>query len=126
MSLLVPLEGARTVTTPNATMRTLASPTTSPQMPVAVWRTDLAAGATGPRHTIDGDQFVTVVYGSLRVEIDGTVLEVGAGDGIKLPAGSTRMVAATDAGAAVTVTVGHPDAHATVADGDPVPVPWTA
>ncbi len=125
MSLHVPLESARTVTTPAATMRTLASPTTSPAMPLAVWRTELAAGTAGPRHSIDTDQLVTVVAGSLHVEIDGASFEVDAGDAIKLPAGATRVIAA-GAGPAVTVTVSRADARATVGDGDPVPVPWTA
>jgi quercetin dioxygenase-like cupin family protein len=126
MSLHVSLDAARTVTTPAATMRTLTSPTASPPMPVAVWRTELAAGSSGPRHVINGDHFVVVLGGTLHVEIDGRTHDVVAGDGIKLPAGCTRVIGATDDGPAVTLTVGEPDARASVGSGDPVPVPWTA
>lgn len=126
MSLHITLDSARTVTTPAAVMRTLVSPTTSPAMDLAVWRTDLPAGATGPRHTIDGDQCVVVVSGAVAVEIDGTAYEVGAGDAFLLPGGSVRVIAAAGAEPATTMTVGSPGAHATVGDGEPVAVPWTA
>jgi quercetin dioxygenase-like cupin family protein len=126
MSLHISLDEARTVTTPSATMRTLTSPTAAPAMPVAVWRTELAAGASGPRHVINGDQFVVVLTGTLQVEVDGETHQIAAGDGIKLPADCARVIAATDDGPAVTLTVGEPDAQASVGQGDPVPVPWTA
>ena len=126
MSLHVPLENARTLTTPAATMHTLASPTTSPAMDVAVWRTELPAGSVGPRHTVDGDHLLVVLAGAVRVEIDNTPYDVEAGDAIKLPAGAVRVIAATGSGPATTLTIGRPNAFATVGDGDPVPVPWTA
>ena len=126
MTLHVPLEATRSVSTPAATMRTLASPTTSPTMDVAVWRTELPEGDAGPSHAIDGDQLLVVLTGELRVEVEGTAYDVRAGDAVKLPAGAARSVAATGAGAATTLTVGRPGAFATVEDGEPVPVPWTA
>ena len=126
MSLHVPLDTARTVTTPSGTMVTLASPTTTPAMDVAVWRTELPGGVAGPRHTIDGDQFVVVVSGTLTVEVDNTSYELDAGGCIKLPTGATRVIAAAPAGPAITLTVGRPGAMARVGDADPVPVPWTA
>jgi quercetin dioxygenase-like cupin family protein len=126
MTLHVPLAAARSVSTPAATMRTLASPTTSPALDVSVWRTELPEGSTGPRHAIDGDQLVVVLRGALHVEVDDTAYDVRPGDAVKLPAGAVRSIAATGAGAATTLTVGRPGAFATVGDGDPVPVPWTA
>ena len=125
MSLHVTLETAPTVTTPAATMRTLASPSGSPDLAIAVWRTELPAGAAGPRHTIDVDHFVTVLSGSLEVTVDDETYVVPAGDGVKLPGGTPRTIAATADGPVVTLTVGAPGARATVGDGDPVPVPWT-
>ena len=125
MSLHVTLDTARTVSTPAATMRTLASPTTTPELDVAVWRTELAAGTPGPRHTIDVDQLLVVLTGSVRVDIGETSYDVGAGDAVKLPGGAVRVITPTD-GAATTLTVGRAGAHARVGDGDPVPVPWTA
>lgn len=126
MSLHLTLDTARTVTTPAATMRTLASPTTSPALDRAVWRTDLPAAGTGPRHTVDGDQLVVVVEGAITVEVEDTRYDVVAGDAILLPRGSTRVIAASGGAPATTVTVGTAEATATVGDGDPVPVPWTA
>ncbi len=126
MSLHITLETARTVTTPAATMRTLVSPTTSPALDIAVWRTDLPAGSEGPRHAIDGDQLVVVIAGAIAVHIDDSACEVGTGDAILLPGGSSRMIAAAGDEPAITITVGHPNAVATVGDGQPVQVPWTA
>jgi quercetin dioxygenase-like cupin family protein len=126
MSMHITLDSTRTVATAAATMRTLASPSTSPAMDVAVWRTDLPAGSTGPRHRIDGDQLVTVLSGALEVLIDDAAYQVGPGDAILLPGGATRVIAAAGEEPASTLTVGNPNALATVADGQPVPVPWTA
>ncbi len=126
MTLHAPLTTARTVSTPAATMLTLASPTTSPAMDVSVWRTELPQGSVGPRHAVDRDQLVVVLSGAIRVEVAGAAYDLGEGDAVKLPAGAVRTVAAVGAAAATTLTVGGPDAHATVGDGDPVPVPWTA
>jgi quercetin dioxygenase-like cupin family protein len=125
MSLHVTPDTVRTVRTPAATMLTLASPTTTPDLDVAVWRTELPAESLGPRHTIDVDQLLVVLTGSVRVDIDGTSYDVRAGEAVKLPAGTDRVIGAP-AGAAATLTVGAAGAHARVGDGDPVPVPWTA
>ena len=125
MSLQVTLDTARTVSTPAATMLTIASPTTTPDLEVAVWRTELPAGSSGPRHAIDVDQLLVVLTGSVHVDIEGTSYDVEAGDAVKLPAGAGRVISAP-AGAAATLTVGRPGARARVGDGDPVPVPWTA
>lgn len=126
MTLHVPLAAARSVSTPAATMRTLASPTTSPALDVSVWRTELPEGSAGPRHAIDGDQLLVVLSGALHIEIDDTAYDVRAGDAVKLPAGAPRSIAALGEVPATTLTVGRPGALATVGDGDPVPVPWTA
>ncbi|MFC4783771.1 cupin domain-containing protein [Nocardioides sp. MAHUQ-72] len=126
MSLHVSPDTARKVSTPAATMVTLASPTTAPALDLAVWRTELPAGSVGPHHTIDVDQFLVVLSGAVRAEIDATSYDVRPGEGLKLPAGTVRVLSAGGTEPAVTLTVGHPDAFATVGGGDPVPVPWTA
>ena len=125
MSLHISLDTTRTVSTPAATMRTLVTPSTSPAMDVAVWRTELPAGVAGPRHTIDGDQLVIVVGGTVSVELDDAPHEVCVGDALLLPGGVARVIAAAGGEAATTITVGHPGALATVGDGQPVQVPWT-
>lgn len=126
MTLHARLEEARTVGTPAATMRTLASPTTTPDLPLAVWRTDLPAGASGPEHVIDVDQFVVVLAGAVDVRVGDRSYVIGTGDGLKLPAGEVRVIAAAHGEPAATLTVGAPAARATVGDNEPVPVPWTA
>jgi len=126
MNLLASLSEARSVATPAATMRTLTSPTTTPEMPAAIWRTDLPAGTSGPEHTIDSDQFVVVISGAIDVRIGGEPHLVGEGDGIKLPAGCTRVITPAGDSPASTITFGAANAHATVGDNDPVLVPWTA
>ncbi|HQR25487.1 MAG TPA: cupin domain-containing protein [Nocardioides sp.] len=126
MTLHVHLQTARTVGTAAATMRTLASPSSEPTMPFAVWRTELPAGSRGPEHTIDVDQFVVVVEGVIDVTVERSTYVVRSGDGLKLPAGASRTVSASGPAAAATLTVGQPGARASVGDADPVLVPWTA
>ena len=124
-ALHIPLDTARTVATAAATMRTIVTPSTSPTMDVAVWHTELPAGAAGPKHTIDGDQLVVVVSGTVCVEVDDTAHELSVGDGFVLPGGVARVLAAAGGEPATTITVGKPGALATVGDGGPVQVPWT-
>lgn len=126
MNLLASLPRARSATTAAATMRTMTSPTSTPQMPTAIWRTDLSAGTSGPEHTIDSDQFVVVLNGAIEVRIGGEDHLVGEGDGIKLPSGLSRVITPANGSPASTITFGEPNAHATVGDNDPVLVPWTA
>ena len=117
------IEEARVVTTPAATMRTYASPTAPAATDVAVWRTEMAPGVSGPLHAVDTDQVVVVVEGNLSAEIDGRRCDVPTGDSLLLPAGSLRRLAAGDS-ELVTVTASAPGATALVGDADPVPVPW--
>jgi quercetin dioxygenase-like cupin family protein len=117
------LEEARVVATPAATMRTYASPTTPAATDIAVWRTDMSAGASGPLHIVDTDQVVVVVDGTLSAEIDGRRCEVPAGDSVLLPAGTQRRLTARGA-RLVTVTASAPGATARAGDADPVLVPW--
>src|SRR3954470_18056277 len=119
----LPLTDARVVETPAATMRTYASPSTAVPSPVAVWRTEMAAGGTGPLHVVDIDQVVVVVAGQLRAEVDGRELVVPAGDSALLPAGVARRLGA-GSGDLVTVTAAQPGGTARIGSGDPVVVPW--
>ena len=118
-----PLPASRTVTTPAATMHTLASPTTEPPTDVAVWRTELPAGTAGPLHAVDRDHVVVVVEGSLGVVLGGERTVVPTGGSVVLGAGVSRQLAAAD-GPAVTITAASPGSTASVGGGDPVAVPW--
>jgi len=119
----LPLADARVVETPAAIMRTYASPTTVVPAPVAVWRTEMAAGTAGPLHVVDVDQVVVVVAGQLRAEVGGQEFVVPAGDSALLPAGVERRLGA-GAGVLITVTASQPGASARVGAGDPVAVAW--
>jgi len=44
----------RVVTTPNASMTTLASPTQGPSDDLAMWRVEMHAGQRGPMHIVCG------------------------------------------------------------------------
>jgi quercetin dioxygenase-like cupin family protein len=113
----------RVAETPAATMRTYASPSTPVGAEVAVWRTDMPAGATGPLHAIDTDQVVVVLEGDLSAEVDGRSCHVPVGDSLVLPARSQRRLTAGATGL-VTLTASTPGARARVGDADPVVVPW--
>ena len=119
----VPLSTAPVVQTPAATMRTYATPSTTGPAPLAVWRTEMAAGTSGPVHVIDVDQVVVVIEGELRADVADRRFVVPAGDSVLLPAHAERRLAAGTQDL-VTVTASPPGASARVGDGDPVPVPW--
>jgi quercetin dioxygenase-like cupin family protein len=120
----VRLTDTRVVQTPAATMRTYASPSMPVAAPLAVWRTEMPAGGSGPAHTVDVDQVVVVVEGHLVAQVDGRRHEVPAGDCVVLPAGVERTLTAGEAGL-VTLTASAPGATARAGAADPVPVPWT-
>ena len=113
----------RVAETPAATMRTYASPSTPAGADIAVWRTEMPAGATGPLHAIDTDQVVVVLEGDLSAEVDGRSCQVPVGDSLVLPARSQRRLTAGATGL-VTLTASTPGARARVGDADPVVVPW--
>jgi quercetin dioxygenase-like cupin family protein len=118
------LSSASEIATPNATMRTYASPAHG-GVDLAVWRTEMAPAARGPLHSVDTDQVLIVVEGELSLELDGTIHRLAAGDSALLPAGAVRRASNESARALITVTASAPCAHAQVGEGDPVPVPWT-
>jgi quercetin dioxygenase-like cupin family protein len=74
---------------------------------------------------VDVDHFVVVLEGALDVRVDGAEHRLEAGDGLRIPAGSTRLIRAGGSGA-VTLTLGGAGGHATVGDADPVLIPWSA
>lgn len=116
---------ARRTTTPNATMTTFASPTQGGSG-LALWRVDMAPGASGPPHAFDVEQVWTVLHGAAVVELDGAEHTVEPGDTVVMPAGAPRRVHA-DGTAGLTALVAAPaGARATGPGGDPVLPPWIA
>jgi quercetin dioxygenase-like cupin family protein len=114
----------RVVTTPNASMTTLASPTQGPSDGLAMWRVEMHAGQRGPTHTFDSEQLWAAQSGTFGVTLDGERLRLGAGDAIVLAGGAQRQISAeTDATA---IVCGHGRAIARVVgeDGSRGTPPW--
>jgi len=108
-------------TTPNATMRTLAAPSLGASA-LSVWEVVMAERAAAPAHRVDAEQVWVVLEGRLRVELDGRVLEPGAGDALTLPAGTERRVVAATAARALVSSSAAPTV--TTEDGGARPLPW--
>jgi quercetin dioxygenase-like cupin family protein len=104
-------------------MRTYASPSAPASASVAVWRTEMGAGASGPLHVVSEDQVLVLLEGSLRALVDGAEHALSPGDALVLTAGVPRRLTA-GADGAVTLWASRPGPTARVGDGDPVPVPW--
>ena len=84
----------RVVTTPNASMTTLASPTQGPSDDLAMWWVEMNAGQRGPLHTFDSEQLWATQSGTVVVDLDGERLRLGPGDAIALPADTERQITA--------------------------------
>jgi quercetin dioxygenase-like cupin family protein len=104
--------------TPNAVMRTLASPSAGSKE-LAVWTVEMRAGQAGPEHTADREQVWVVLEGTLAV--NGT--EVRAGAAVVVPAGMERRVTAPEAARALVASLGG--ASVTTSEGTR-PLPWAA
>src|SRR5947208_560757 len=83
---LVRSDAARRVETPNAVMTTYASPSQGGTIQ-ALWRVEMAPGAVGPTHAMDGEQIWTVLHGAAAVTVDDERIDAGVGDTVVLDAG---------------------------------------
>ncbi len=106
--------------TPNAVMHRY------PGSSLAVWRTELAPGATGSEHVIDVEQVVVVVDGLLCTKVDGDVRTLQPGDSAAIAAGAVRQLTNPHSAAVVTLTAAMPGVTARVGAADRVVVPWSA
>lgn len=107
-------------TTPAAEMRRY------PGSAVAVWRSTTAPGTAGPVHRIDREQVLVVIEGTLSATVDHTEVNAAPGDAVVLPAGAVRQLRNDGPVPVITITCAIPGSQATVGDGDPVTVPWSA
>ncbi|MGW6705716.1 cupin domain-containing protein [Streptomyces sp. NPDC054956] len=83
-------------TTPNATMTGFAAPSRG-SSELSTWRVDMAAGLTGPDHSVSREQVWTLTAGSLEVVWDGDRTEkVTAGQTMVLPPDVLRRIHATE------------------------------
>ena len=124
MSLVRSAEARRT-STPNGVMTTFASPTLG-GADQALWRVEMAPGATGPVHAMDSPQVWTVLDGGAVVTVAGEDCLVGAGDTLVLDAGVVRRIAADGRSGMTAIVTGRGGSHA-LRDGEPdVVPPWIA
>lgn len=67
------LAGSAVHETPNAVMRRY------PGTDTALWRTEMAPGATGPSHIVNLEQVVVVLEGQLQIRSRSALTETGSG-----------------------------------------------
>ncbi len=116
---------ARRTSTPNATMTTFASPTLGGSGQ-ALWQVEMAPGAVGPLHAMDGEQVWTVLDGAACVDVGSGIEEVSAGDTLVLPAGVLRRFHADPAGGLTALVTGRGGSVASGPDREPVVPGWIA
>lgn len=121
---IVSIETAEQFQTPNAMMRTYASPEQGGSA-LAVWRTEMAPGAAGPPHVLSSEQTIVVLEGRLTLESGDETWTLSAGDSVTVPADANRQIRNNGDTLLVTVSAALPNATAQAGDADPVPVPWT-
>ncbi|HEY1918112.1 MAG TPA: cupin domain-containing protein [Streptosporangiaceae bacterium] len=97
---------------------------------LCAWRLEVAPGTHGVRHTVNREEVLLMLGGTLQVTVDtsadgtGTAEKAGPGDVIVVPAGASFQVdnpGDEPATAWVTTSVGL---QATMADGSRVSPPW--
>ncbi|GLZ52089.1 cupin domain-containing protein [Actinomycetospora sp. NBRC 106378] len=115
----------RRTETPNAVMTTYASPSLGGSAH-ALWQVEMAAGAAGPVHVMDGEQVWTVLRGAASIDVGGATHAIGPGDSVVLAAGSTRRIHADPDDGLVALVTGPGAAHAVVPGGEPTVPPWMA
>ncbi|WP_371617318.1 cupin domain-containing protein [Streptomyces sp. NBC_00454] len=83
------------ITTPNATMTGLASPSRG-SAELSTWHAAIAAGITGPEHSVSREQVWTVIAGALDVTCGGRTEKVAVGQVVVLPPDVLRRVHALE------------------------------
>ncbi|MFD9332820.1 cupin domain-containing protein [Streptomyces sp. NPDC060028] len=83
------------ITTPNATMTGLAAPSRG-SAELSTWHVAIAAGITGPEHSVSREQVWTVTAGALHVTCDGRTEKAAAGQVLVLPPDVLRHVHAVE------------------------------
>ncbi|WP_407566183.1 cupin domain-containing protein [Streptomyces sp. 184] len=114
----------RTVTTPNAAMESLATPSRG-STALSTWRVRMEAGRSGPVHAIDREQVWMVISGTLAVTCDGRTETAAAGQAVLLPPDVLRQFAAAEGAGAVEALVAmEAGGSAVTEDGQRHPLPW--
>jgi quercetin dioxygenase-like cupin family protein len=123
--LVVRSAAARRVETPNAVMTTYASPSQGGTA-AALWRVEMAPGALGPLHVMDGEQIWTVLDGAVAVTVDDERIDAGVGDTVVLDGGRTRRIAADPERGLTAIVTGRGGDVAGGPGREPTVPPWIA
>lgn len=92
---------------------------------LCAWRLEVSPAITGLRHQVTREEVLCMLTGHLHVELDGQTHDVGPGDVLVVPAGSTfgiDNVTSEPATAWVTTSAGL---RAVLPDGAWFQPPWT-
>jgi quercetin dioxygenase-like cupin family protein len=123
---VVTAAAARRTETPNATMTTCASPTLGSTSGLSLWRVQMRPAARGPAHTVDSEQLLTVLRGTVTVDLGDTRSVLRSGDTIVLAPDVVRQITAESS--TELLVCGHGDAIVSV-PGEDAPrgtPPWIA
>ena len=112
-----PLADAPTFTHAGITFRSLAVPSRG-SSEVAVWRTELPAGAASEPHTMSREEVFVVVEGRISGEVGGQAVEARAGDAVIVPADTVLVLRNPGDAPAVITAVTSVGMQATVPSPD--------
>jgi quercetin dioxygenase-like cupin family protein len=109
--------------TPNAVMRTYASPSLTGS-PLSVWRAEMAPGAAGPEHAASAEQVIVVLAGELTAAVAQRSSVLAAGDSLVIAAGVQRRLSNAGPAPVAFMACSPPAPTATRPGGSPEPIPW--
>jgi quercetin dioxygenase-like cupin family protein len=109
--------------TPNAVMRTYASPSLTGS-PLAVWRAEMAPGSAGPEHAASAEQVIVVLDGELTASVDQRSSVLAAGESLVVEAGVQRRLSNAGTTPVAFLACSPPAPTATRPGGSPEPIPW--
>ena len=119
--MLIDLRSAPRHETPNAVMRTLASPSLG-STELAVWHVSMEAGQEGPEHKVNREQVWIVLEGHLDVEVAGESSCLKEGAALRIPPEVVRRVSARSRTHALVASAAG--CLVTPTGGDERPLPW--
>ncbi|MGW5634599.1 cupin domain-containing protein [Streptomyces sp. NPDC003832] len=91
---------------------------------LCAWRGEVPPGTRAPAHTVDREEILHVLVGSLRVTVDGRTDDLAAGDTLVVNAGATLAVENPADHTALTWVTTSVGLTAELADGTVLTPPW--
>jgi quercetin dioxygenase-like cupin family protein len=116
-------EEAKTHQLHGVTFVEFANPSTGSKQ-ICTWRGEVPAGSVGVPHTVNHEEVLYLLTGTLRFSIDGEVADLVAGDAAILPAGSQLNLENVSAAPAEILTSTIVGLEAVLADGTKLSPPW--